>query len=54
MAKVPQKKFFFYGSFYEHLVLYSFLNVQIEESEKRGSRGRVKMSFRVSKLIGTD
>ena len=48
------RRSFSYGSFYENLVLYLFLNVQIEESEKRGTRGRVKMSFRVSKLIGTE
>ena len=58
MAKVPQKEIllwlFYLLPSYEHLVLYSFLNMQINESEKRGSRARVKINFRASELIGTD
>lgn len=38
MAKVPQKEIllwlFYLLPSYEHLVLYSFLNMQINESEK--------------------
>ena len=54
MAKVPPKEFLLWlFFFYELLVLYSFLNVNRRIREK-GSQGKVKMSFRVSKLIGTD
>lgn len=36
---------------YVHQVLYSFLNLQIQESGKRDSRSRVKTRFRGSTLI---